>query len=316
MSNARYSIISARAVFDQRLSSSEVRVLNALGTYADGEGWCFPNQTTLAERLGLSRQFVCGAIKRLVSCGYVETAARTAQGRGRVGLTYRVRLDLPREEAEAKALKEAVVASDGQRGGCQAEPKSADDDNGAVVATERQPMSSSDELGIDNALTTPTERPQQSFGSNEPQDIVGGEGLGETAYERAAKAKKAAKAAKKPGKAKRAPAKRVTTYPPEFAAIWLSWPKHRRENSDKQTAFKRWQTGCETWGAEAIEAAAKHYLAAPDTRKDGFRYCCLVEVFMNGKLESAVEAALLAKTEPVRKVWSPEAGAFVEERAQ
>lgn len=97
------------------------------------------------------------------------------------------------------------------------------------------------------------------------------------------------------------------TYTPEFNAIWLSWPSHRRANSDKQTAFRRYMSGVDVHGSDAIAAAARHYLAQPTTRKENFRFCCLVEVFMNGKLEAAVEAAQEAgaseRYDPATKQW-------------
>lgn len=99
-------------------------------------------------------------------------------------------------------------------------------------------------------------------------------------------------------------------YTPEFDAIWRSWPPHRRANSDKQTAFKRYQSGVEQFGPDAIDAAAKHYLAQATTRKENYRYCCLVEVFMNGKLEAAVEAVTDAKSSGDRR-WDPVRKAFV-----
>lgn len=85
--------------------------------------------------------------------------------------------------------------------------------------------------------------------------------------------------------------RKVAAYTPEFQMIWMAWPKNRRANSDKRKAFERYQGGVEQFGAEAISAAARRYLSLPDTRKDQWKYCCLVEVFMNGKLEAAVEAA-------------------------
>lgn len=81
-----------------------------------------------------------------------------------------------------------------------------------------------------------------------------------------------------------------TPYTPAFQMIWLQWPKHKRRNSDKREAFKRYLVGVEQFGAEAVAAAANGYLSLPDTYKEQWRYCCAVEVFMNGRLEAAVEA--------------------------
>lgn len=85
-------------------------------------------------------------------------------------------------------------------------------------------------------------------------------------------------------------ARAKTAYSSDFEAVWKLWPSNRRGNSDKKLAFKRYQQGVIDYGAEKIEAAARRYLSLPDTRKENFQFCCLVEVFMNGKLEAAVEA--------------------------
>jgi hypothetical protein len=280
MSNARYSIIAARAVFDvdkdNGITPTELRVLCALGTYTNDEGWCFPNQTTLAERLQITRQTISGAIKKLVAKGYVETEVRTAKGRGKVGYNYRVMLDLKRAEAEPKA--EATGADIGA-GRQRPQPTTAPADFGA----DHDPMSAQASVPY-TEVTTPTERPQQSSPvSNETE-----EDTRRKAYEAAEQAKADAKAKRKP-KAKAA--RKPVAYTAAFEMIWLAWPKHRRANSDKRKAFERYQSGVEQFGADAVSAAATRYLSLPDTRKDQWRYCCLVEVFMNGKLEAAVEAA-------------------------
>lgn len=276
MSNARYSIIAARAVFDvDNITATELRVLNALGTYTNDEGWCYPNQTTLAERLKLTRQTISGAIRKLVDKGYVETEVRTAKGRGKVGYNYRVVLDIKRAAALPKADDEQADVGAGRQ---RQEPTTATADVGA----DRDPMSAQASVAY-KEVTNPSERPQQSSPtSNEVEEDVVRQQRG--AYEAAA----AAKAATKPRATK---ARKPTPYTGAFEAIWLAWPKHRRANSDKRKAFARYQSGVEQFGAEAVSAAAKRYLSLPDTRKDQWRYCCLVEVFMNGKLEAAVEAA-------------------------
>lgn len=104
-------------------------------------------------------------------------------------------------------------------------------------------------------------------------------------------------------------------YTPEFEAIWRAWPKNRRANSDKQTAFRRYLDGVKEFGAEPIARAAQRYLSLPATRKENYRYCVLVEVFMNGKLEAAVEAVTDADAEDTREVWDADLKAWVERAA-
>lgn len=84
--------------------------------------------------------------------------------------------------------------------------------------------------------------------------------------------------------------KSPTAYPADFEAFWKSWPRTRRENSDKRTAARRWTDARKRWPAETLMLAATRYLSKPETRKEDYRYCVLAEVFLNGKLEAAVEA--------------------------
>ena len=109
-------------------------------------------------------------------------------------------------------------------------------------------------------------------------------------------------------------------YPADFDVIWKLWPAPIRANSDKGVAFDRWRLASAHHTPEAILAAAKRYLAATsvnDAQGGPWKpRTCLAEVFFTKKLESSLEAVADAATQPTRKVWSPEAGAFVEERAQ
>ena len=94
----RYSIFAARAVFDPHLTAIDVRVLAALGTYSDRQGWCFPAQSTLAERCNVARQSVVASIKRLAEFGYIQVTPQVT-GKGRQINLYRVLMDLPAPES-------------------------------------------------------------------------------------------------------------------------------------------------------------------------------------------------------------------------
>ncbi len=94
--SGRYSKIPDSAVFDQRLGAAALRVLAALGTYANKEGWCWPSQGTLAKRLGISRQAVGRAIKQLAALGYIRSQGQYNQRtQARVQNRYQVRYDVP-----------------------------------------------------------------------------------------------------------------------------------------------------------------------------------------------------------------------------
>lgn len=290
MSNARYTIFAARAVFDARLTHADKVVLAALGSYTNGEGWCFPSQKTLCERIGVARSTLCAALKKLAKHGYIAVRPRTAKGRGKVGNEYRVLTDLPPMSAQLDNGEKPM--SDSVDIGPQAidlPPMSDGAENGANVRLAGRPLSD----GLDIAtkeVTSPSERAQSSPTSNEvEEDLV--RSKQRAAYEAAAQAKADAKSKPKPKPRAAKPSPKRVLYTREFEMIWLAWPKNRRGNSDKRKAFERYKAGVEQFGADAVAAAAKRYLSLPETRKEQWRYCCLVEVFMNGKLEAAVEAA-------------------------
>jgi hypothetical protein len=276
-SGPRYSILPARAVFDKRLTNADKVVLAALGTYTNGEGWCWPSQKELTDKLDIARSTVCAAIKKLSSSdiGYLEVAPRTTKGRGKVGNQYRVKLDLkPMSEQQDIGKKPMSSRSDIGEQVIEVAPMSCMSDNGADVRLAGHPMSDGSDIAY-NRRTGPTERTQ--LVSNET-NVCSPE---PSAYEKAVAAKQAPL---------KAATKKLIPYTKDFEAIWLSWPKNRRNNSDKRKAFDRYRGGVELYGIESINKAAKRYLSLPDTRKDQWKYCCLVEVFMNGKLEAAVEA--------------------------
>lgn len=265
-SKARYSILPARAVFDKRLSLSEKVVLAALGSYTDGDGWCFPGQKELCDRLGIARSTVCAAIKRLSSAeiGYLEVRPRTARGRGKVGNEYRVRTDLPPEkipmsEAPDNGKKPMSAKKDNGPQVVEVAPMSCKPDIGADVRLGGQPMSGLLDIAY-MEVTTPIERPQLNGGK------------------------------------KASPKTKKGEYSAEFTAFWLSWPKPIRQNSDKPTAYARWQAARQRWDCETLMRAAKHYLRGTkvhDSEPGPWKpRTCQAQVFLNGKLEAAVEAAL------------------------
>jgi hypothetical protein len=86
----RFSIIPARIVDDRRLDARAVVVLALLGTYTDRNGWCFPSQATLAERMGVSRQAIAQQINVLVKYGYIEKKNRKRENGSVTSSLYRV----------------------------------------------------------------------------------------------------------------------------------------------------------------------------------------------------------------------------------
>ena len=94
MSNARFSILQARAVTDKRVSDAQFRTLAALGMYADKDGWCYPMLSTLGTDLGKSKQAVGRDTIALRRLGYLEVTARFDENGARRSNLYRLRFDL------------------------------------------------------------------------------------------------------------------------------------------------------------------------------------------------------------------------------
>jgi DNA-binding transcriptional ArsR family regulator len=74
--NGHFSRLPAAAVFDRRLSAANLRWLAALGVYADRNGFCWPSMTTLARRMGCTRQNVSYHIRKVEGFGYVHVTRR------------------------------------------------------------------------------------------------------------------------------------------------------------------------------------------------------------------------------------------------
>ncbi len=77
--SGRLSIIPAAAVFDRRLSHADVRVLAALGAYADQNRTCWPATSTLANKTGMSERHARTSLRNLENIGYVVTESRPGQ---------------------------------------------------------------------------------------------------------------------------------------------------------------------------------------------------------------------------------------------
>ena len=98
--SARFAIVPARAVFDDRLSPSTLRVLNVMGVYGDKNGWCRPSLTTIGKKLNCTKQAVAKHIKSLSEYGYLEIHHRYRKDGGRSSNLYRILFDVGEPENE------------------------------------------------------------------------------------------------------------------------------------------------------------------------------------------------------------------------
>lgn len=121
--SGRLSVIPSRAVFDLSLPRGALLILNALGTYGDRNGWCWPSQGTIGERLGISQQAVSKYIKILVTAGYVESRIRFKKNGGRTSNKYRVVFDfaddLPSDGSEDESSENIEVSDHTTPRGCE-----------------------------------------------------------------------------------------------------------------------------------------------------------------------------------------------------
>jgi hypothetical protein len=102
MSNARLTILQARAVKDKRITDSQFRTLAALGMYADEDGWCFPSLKTLGKDLSKSKQAVGRDTIALRKLGYLEVRAQFKDDGSRRSSLYRLRFDLPPRQTDGE----------------------------------------------------------------------------------------------------------------------------------------------------------------------------------------------------------------------
>lgn len=104
--SGRFSIIPARAFDDNRITHAARTVLGLLGTYGDRDGWCWPSQTTLAKRLGVSRQSIQDRIDELVKLGYLLKRPRQRSNGSNTSCMYRILFDQDLETPDDKLQEE------------------------------------------------------------------------------------------------------------------------------------------------------------------------------------------------------------------
>ena len=95
MSNARFAILQASAVSDERVTSAQFRTLAALGTYGDKDGWCYPKLETLGKMLGKSKPAVSRDLAVLQELGYVEITKQYRKDGSQTVNLYRLVFDTP-----------------------------------------------------------------------------------------------------------------------------------------------------------------------------------------------------------------------------
>ena len=89
--SARFAIVPAIALEDERISHACLRVLVTLGKFTDKRGWCWPSLTTLAAAARMRRDEICRHLKNLQIWGYLDRL----KGNARKTTGYLVKFDFP-----------------------------------------------------------------------------------------------------------------------------------------------------------------------------------------------------------------------------
>jgi DNA-binding transcriptional ArsR family regulator len=95
MGNQRFSIISSKAVRDERVTNSMLRTLAGLGLYSDQNGWCWPSLKKLSQDIGKSPQAISRDIHALKDLEYIKIYRRGDRKRGNLSNKYQVVFDYP-----------------------------------------------------------------------------------------------------------------------------------------------------------------------------------------------------------------------------
>ncbi len=95
-SSGRWAIVPAPAVEDKAVGDAAFRVLACLSTYSDTEGWCWPSNETIAQRIGKTRQAVQQSLRLLQARGLIEVHPRRRSDGGDSSNKYRIVCDIER----------------------------------------------------------------------------------------------------------------------------------------------------------------------------------------------------------------------------
>jgi hypothetical protein len=270
--SGRVSIVPAAAIDDKRMTASALRVLAALGTYADPEGWCWPRQQVVADRIGVTRQAVSRALRALAAWGYAEiheqhdpkTGARTAS-------RYRVRFDyeLP---PELRRTPQPDVAGGGNLTLIPPQPDVAAPRNVGVTGHVNPSVTSP---ATQLVAATKEERPKRTTQKNVPPSGVGAARAATAAFGEGAETSEAEEAP--PKRARRGQRERVgeATPPPDTIeltdvsyATALKWGFDRAAVDFQLERFLNtarrdgrtyvdWKAGFRTWLLNQVEYAKR-----------------------------------------------------------
>lgn len=271
-------------------SSTHFAVLVVLANFADEEGTCWPSQATISARSKCSPRTVRRTLTELEDGGFISRIEQRRQNGSFTTDRFRLHVrELPNAVSASPKKQPSAKMTSGQNG-------------------HRQPAAKLTSGQIDQRPKS-TPPAAKLAGPIEEPSVLLFEPIKEPSIEMGVRPLFSDPTPEPPKMEK--PKKPPSDYPPAFESIWKSWPSEIRSKSDKRTAAARYREGLKRFTADQIAAAARKYLAETtliDTpRGQPFKpRTCYVEVFMNGKLEAAVEAAIEAATQRRRLIVSPD----------
>lgn len=141
--SGRFAIVLSAAVTDERINHAAFRVMAMLSTYADKDGWCWPSQVTMAERLHTSRGAVRRALTELETFGYLQSERRSTDDGRETSKIYRLIYDSPGQGGW-------IVV---RRGLDRAEPDGLDHADARTIPKKNDPTERSERDRIEGAVS-------------------------------------------------------------------------------------------------------------------------------------------------------------------
>lgn len=157
----RYSIVPAKAVYHDGLTPTDIHVLCAIGHHTNQDGWCFLNQRSIAEAIGITREAVNRSIKRITDAGFMEHMDRNSGKPGRRLKTihaYRVLMD-GKSQPNFDELEAEQAAAEAAISGCDRAITTQHLVDGAEAMADS--MCAQDHNGCDRPVTTVVIEPSQ-----------------------------------------------------------------------------------------------------------------------------------------------------------
>lgn len=131
--SGQFSILPTSASVDKRVGPAAHQLLSLLSSYADEEGWCWPSQKTLAERLGISERSVRERLATLEETGYVVSERQFRADGAETSTRRRLVYDRPWKATKAVRPSPAGGAEKASnRGGAHTHQTGSDPENDPI----------------------------------------------------------------------------------------------------------------------------------------------------------------------------------------